>query len=663
MTHFRLRCLYLLTLALITLPVARGYDFPAVSDEDMKFKEVPGQPGAPAAVLYHEEIDDDEKNHYHMTYKRIKILTEAGRRYADVIVPFYKGYTRIDDVSARTIHADGTIVPFDGKIYDKYITKSHGVKIHVKSFNLADVQVGSIIEYRYFFRYDERLYIPPHWIIQDELWQKQVYFKFLPTFHELILRHEQIGRGVSWSVFGPKELYPKETLLPATQAWMEHSVIEVKGNNVPAFVQEPFMPDSAQFKYNAHFYYVINPKQEDFWKQEGKFWNKEVEHFIGKDGGIRDQVAQLVMASDAPEQKVKKIYDFVGTLENTSYVPAKTEQERKALNIKERGVSDILQNKSGNRDDITRLFIAMVRAAGVQAYDMVVTSREENYFDPAYLSPEQLDSEIAIVVLNGKEVFLDPGTKFCPFGMLDWRVNATKGIRQSDHGTLIADTPPPTYSNAIVQKIGRFVMNEDGSIEGNMKIVFVGQEAISHRLNGLKTDAEGRKRELEDEVKAWLPAGAEIKVTQEPIWEASTKDFGLQLHVKSPLAANAGKRVLLPVNLFQVNEKPMFPSATRMNGIYFYYPSREIDDVSITIPASMEIENLPENEHAQLDYALYKTEWSQQQKTITCKRDIAVAGFVFSPSEYKEVKGFYDKVKAGDDQQAVLRPSGSAAGK
>ena len=37
-----------------------------------------GKPGAPAAILYREEEDDDFRNHYHMTYVRMKILTEAG---------------------------------------------------------------------------------------------------------------------------------------------------------------------------------------------------------------------------------------------------------------------------------------------------------------------------------------------------------------------------------------------------------------------------------------------------------------------------------------------------------------------------------------------------------------------------------------------------------
>jgi hypothetical protein len=661
MAQFRFRFFYLLTLALFLCPLIRATDFPQISDEDMKFKEVAGQAGAPAAILYREEVDDDFKNHFHSTYVRLKVLTEAGRKYADVIVPFEKGWSNIENVNARTIHADGTIVPFDGKVYDKEITKAHGVKLHVKSFSLADVQVGSIIEYRYYFRYYDQYFVAPQWVVQDELWQKKVHFKYLPgdTYsHTIVNSHGQTLRGVSWTSLCPKDLQPKLVTMPTGQEY-----VELNGENVPPFVEEPYMVTSNQFKYNIHFYYVTSTKQEDFWKQEGKWWSKDAEKFMGKKDGVADQVNQVVAATDSPEQKVRKIYGFVGGLENQSYATQRTAQERLALGMKDRGVSDILNQKSGDRDELTRLFVAMVRAAGIPAHLMVVTSRENNYFEPAYLSADQLDWEIAIVNLNGKEVFLDPGTKFCPYGILYWELNASGGLRETDNGTAIAQTPAPTYMEAITQRIGRFVMNDDGTIEGNMKAVFMGQEALTRRQSALRTDAEGRKKDLEDEIKGWLPAGAEVKLVQDPAWDSSSNEFAVTFHVQTTLAASAGKRVLLPLHVFQFNEKPKFPSPERANGVYLYYPSREIDDVTVTLPAALEVETLPQNENARVGYAIYQSDWKQQQRTITATRDLAMAGFVFAPKEYQELKGFYDKVKAGDEQQAILKVSANAVGK
>jgi hypothetical protein len=216
---------------------------------------------------------------------------------------------------------------------------------------------------------------------------------------------------------------------------------------------------------------------------------------------------------------------------------------------------------------------------------------------------------------------------------------------------------------AITQRLARFVMSDNGNIEGTIKVIYTGQEAVSHRQAALKTDAQGRKNDLEDEIRHWLPAGAEVKLVQEPAWEVTAKDFSATFHIQTALGNNAGKRVLLPLHVFQMSEAPMFPNSERVNGIYFYFPSREIDDITLTVPTSLEMETLPQPESVQLDYAMYKSTWSQQQRTINCKRDLAMAAFIFPPTDYKELKGFYDRVKAGDEQQAVLRMNGNAVGK
>jgi hypothetical protein len=300
MSPLRLRLLCLMSFLLCFAPLVRAYDFPAIPDEEMKFKEVPGQPGAPAAILYREEIDDDVKNHFHMTYVRMKILTEAGRQFADVNVEFAKGWANIENVSARTIHADGTVIPFDGKVYDKELVKARGYKEHVKTFTVPDVQVGSIIEYRYFFRYWDKYFIAPLWIIQTDLWQKHVHFKFLPQdtwSHPLMDWRERTVQGVAWTTMCPKELQPQQSkILTGGEQ------IEINGTNVAPFVEEPYMVTSNKFRYNVHFYYLTSKKQEDFWKTEGKFWNKDAEKYMGKKDGVAEQVNQIVGANDTPEQ-------------------------------------------------------------------------------------------------------------------------------------------------------------------------------------------------------------------------------------------------------------------------------------------------------------------------------------------------------------------------
>ena len=73
--------------------------------------------------------------------------------------------------------------------------------------------------------------------------------------------------------------------------------------------------------WRVNFYYVVSGKEEDYWKDQGKYWSKDVDSFLGKKKGISEAVAKIVTASDSPEQKARKIYAFVSQLENQSYVP------------------------------------------------------------------------------------------------------------------------------------------------------------------------------------------------------------------------------------------------------------------------------------------------------------------------------------------------------
>ena len=82
-------------------------------------------------------------------YFRIKILTEEGRKYADIEIPYLRQQGNVADLHARTIKPDGTIVHFGGKAFDKSIVKARGVKYMAKTFTLPDVQIGCILEYYY----------------------------------------------------------------------------------------------------------------------------------------------------------------------------------------------------------------------------------------------------------------------------------------------------------------------------------------------------------------------------------------------------------------------------------------------------------------------------------------------------------------------------------
>lgn len=644
-------------------------DWPPVSPEELKMTDIKEQPGAPAMYLQREEIDDD-MNNVHSVYARIKILTDAGREYANVELPYSRRGFSIAGISGRTIHADGSIVPFAGKPFDKTVEKGGSLRINVKSFTLPDVQVGSIIDYRYSLRYEDHMLLPPEWEVQTELFQRKAYFKFIPFQNHgsmyIQLAHGRIANGLAWSPFLGNGIQPQRHELPASTFATTHDVgfwVDLNMNDIPAFIEEPYMPPPNMLKLRVYFYYQENLKMEDYWKAEGKFWNKDVEEFVGKNRGVDEAVTKVVVSTDTPEQKVHKIYAFVGSLENQDYIPERTKQEDKVLDLRvTKGADNVLENHSGTHDELNRLFVSMVRAAGIPASLIWVPNRDRDIFIKQFLSTRQLESEIAIVQLDGKDVFLDPGTKFCPYGIVDWRYTGVEGLRQSPKGADIGQTPPPTYNQSVTTRMARISLDEHGIASGTVSLMFKGSAAMHRRQEGGKTDAEGRKKLLEDELRQSLPGNSEISLNNSPDWDNPETPLIAQFHVSSPFAVAAGKRLMLQQHFFQVNEKPRFPAMERKNAVYFHVPWEEADEVHLTVPAGMAVESLPPDDNIRLQYALYKVQHkTEAPDKIFSRRDLVMGQGIFAPTEYKELKGFFDKVKADDDQPALVRLSQNVA--
>ncbi len=155
-------------------------------------------------------------------------------------------------------------------------------------------------------------------------------------------------------------------------------------------------------------------------------------------------------------------------LDNTSFSREKSEAERKKEKLKDiRNAEDVWSQKSGSPDNIALLYVALARAAGLHAYPMQVVNRDRAMFDPDLLSLSQLDDYIAVVIIGGKDVFLDPGQKDCPFGLLQWKHAFTAGLRLSAKGAAPDRTPANIYKQATVTRVADLTLDNAGNVTGS----------------------------------------------------------------------------------------------------------------------------------------------------------------------------------------------------
>jgi transglutaminase-like putative cysteine protease len=630
--------------------VSAGDDWQPISQEELKMTSVPEAPGAPAIYLYRQvDRDDSNRTPHEFNYARIKILTEEGRKYADVEIPFFKEEGNIHSIKARTIRPDGSIVNFEGKAFDKTIVKAKGLKYLAKTFTLPDVQAGSIIEYHYTYDLNEGYVYNSRWILSEELFTKRGKFSLKPN-PDFALRW-------SWPAGLPAGTAPPKN---------EGGFVRLESQNVPAFQIEDYMPPQNELKFRVDFVYSESDAEKEpdkFWKKEGKKLNDRVESFTGKRRAMEQAVAETVAANDTPEVKLQKIYSKVQKLRNTSWETEKTEQELKREKLKEIGnVEDLWKRGYGNGRQINWLFLAMARAAGFEAYSVYISSRSEYFFNPQLMNLNQLNGDVVLVKLNGKEVYCDPATAFAPFGLLPWPETSVRGLRLDKEGGSWVTTTLPPSSDSRTERKADLKLTETGSLEGKLTVTFSGLEALWRRIEERNEDATNRKKFLEDQVKEYIPVGIELELTNQPDWGSSTPTLVAEFELKVPgWVSGAGRRALVPVGLFSAPEKHAFEHANRVHAIYFSYPSQKFDDVTVDLPLGWQVNSLPPVQDLDAKAALYSLKVENNKGTLHLTRRLNMDLLMVEVRLYPTLRNFFQVVRTGDEQQIVLQPGAAAA--
>ncbi|HEY6306548.1 MAG TPA: DUF3857 domain-containing protein [Candidatus Angelobacter sp.] len=639
----------------VSRPLRALDDWQPILPAELKMTADPAHP-VDAIILYHEELSDDNQKHS-TVYKRVKIFTEKAKGLANVEIPYNAANIHIIDIKARTISPDGTITPFNGKVFDSTIVKGHGIKVLAKTFTLSNVQAGSIIEWKYTTWWEGLVYAPS-WIVQEDLPQKRAKFTFIPLIKEGHVVVDERGETKD-RVYSQVMGVPQNAIKNGMGGKLE---LELK--DIPAYEEEDFSPPSDLLKMRVNFYYGTDKmlKPADFWKEEGKYWTKDVDKFIGHSSMISSAANEMASGSATPEQKVRKIYARVQKMKNLNYESEQGSLEEflSSRSKEKRTLEDVFQKNAGYRDELTRLFVGMIRAVNLPAFVMRVSDRDEVFFQDNVPDPYQLTSEIAIVAIDGKDVFLDPGTPACPFGVLKWQHTGTKGIRQTaSGGSELAQTPAPSYKDAVSKRVGRLTLSEDGSLRGKVMVAWAGEEAVDHRLSSYRTDEAGRKKDLEDEVKDLLPPGSIVHLESATGWEDPDKPLTASFSAEVPsFAAITGKRTLVPTNLFEAHERQPFARGERKHPVYFSYPYYAEDDVEITVPSGLRVENLPQEAPIKADYAFYQLNRTTNANVLTFNRIFAMGGIAFPKEEYDGLRKFYAGVTSSDSEQVVLTMAG-----
>ncbi|MGB6429706.1 MAG: DUF3857 domain-containing protein [Candidatus Acidiferrales bacterium] len=624
---------------------ATGDQWQPIDPADLAMKSEPLAPGASAIYLYREVVGDDLGGTADYYY-RVKILTDAGKKFGAVEIAYNGAYDHVAMIRGRTIHPDGTIVPWEGKALDQIVVRAHGVKVLESTFNMPDVETGSIIEYKYRVEWDPQLLFRTTWYVNEDLFTRQLHctLKRYEEAYVLMMQAQRVPPNVT-----------------ATRG--ADDLVHLDAQNLPGIESEDFAPPDDAIQGKFDFYYTDDQTTDPnkYWKKQGKEWYDETEKFVGHNSAVRDEADKVAPSSDPQETRLRKLYARAQQIRNLSNQPEKTAEEIKSEKLKDdKTAEDVLKNGYGYDTDVNWFFIALARAAGFDASSVRISGRSQYFFSPRILDERQMDGDVVLVKLNGQDLFLDPAAPHCGFGQLPWPETGVQGLALDDKGGTFVTTTSLKSSDAVVQRTATLQMGDDGWLKGKLVVVFSGQEAMARRQNADDQDDADRAKTLTDEVTSWLAAGATLTLTNQPDWAGSDNPLRAEFDVRTrPVGANAGHRVLLSENFFSDAGLPRFDHPLRVYPIYFDYPWEYRDDVTLTLPLLLEADDLPAPVNHPTPFGTYQLSCTKEPGALHFERSVTLDGFYYDMQYYAPLRTYFDEARNADQMQVMLEAAGA----
>jgi Domain of Unknown Function with PDB structure (DUF3857)/Transglutaminase-like superfamily len=543
-----------------------------VTPAELQMKTPQVEPDADAEAIFWEVRLDDKKlgklsyNHY----VRVKIFTERGReKFSKLDIPFYKG-KKVEDVAARVIKADGTIInlpPTD--IFEREIVSANKIKIKAKSFAVPGIEPGVIVEYQYSetFKNDsaggERL------LFQRDIPMQRVTYYVRPYK----------GLNLRFIPFNTQQVNFVED---------ENRFYVGTINNVPALKQEPYMPPEDEVRQWTLLSYGSSYSWQSYSRNLSPLQNL----MIKPNKFIREQTTALTNGLIAPEDKLRRLYTFVQTrIKNISYDKSLSEDQLDDLNIDE--IEDVLKKGAGSSFQVNLLYGALASAAGFEARLFFSSNRSESFFNPDRVSSGSFlhPAGIGVNVGENKWRFLDPGTPYLGFDDMFWHDQSVVGMLINNYSHSWVKTSIFNYERSAARRSGKFNLLEDGTLEGEARIEYTGNQAIDRRQNGFKDSPAQREEDLKKEIKEHISA-AEISAISIENFNDTSKPLTYIFKVRVPgYAQKTGKRLFIQPGYFEYGSNPVFSSATRTHAVYFPYPQSEFDKVEIQLPKGFALDN------------------------------------------------------------------------
>lgn len=624
-----------------------------VTQYEMDMTEYPEDPEAEAVVIYEKGdyrfvFDDREGFKLRMTiHTKIKILSQAGEKYATFEIPLYASDSRraeeVDKISGVTYNWEGgnliktEFIP-RGNVFDEKVHERRSLK----KFTLPNVKTGSVIEVKYT--------IQTPFFVNMRAWEFQKKIPVVYSFlrYRAIPFYEYVFTATNLEHFDErdsKRLLREITHGSLTYGEMEHT-FGLK--NIPAFRDEEFIASSSDYMQALHFQLarIYHPRggKEDYMSTWEGLSDELLKHIPSFGKYIKDarkeskKILPTLQLDEATEsEKIDKILDYVKQNFNWDGFYGRSASQK---------VSDFVKTRRGNVGDINLFLVGMLTEAGLNVTPSILSTRNYGKINKNYPFIQYFNYTMGLVMLeDGNVVFVDATEPMLPNKVIPLRVTNTDAL-------LVSKEPKwgltRQRTNSYLQKELTINIKSKQNVEVNAVYTSTGEAAYNHRAKYM-----GKEDNLIKYLKQY--EDIDVKDGVKTInFSTLNKPFQMEFSFSTIAEGNNEKIFINPfVNLFSKDN--LFKQKSRTYPVDFNEMMTRQYFAKINIPEGYEIEFIPESMN--MNDGLMSMIYSHELKEDGVEVNFAYGflDYVYAADKYSTLKENYTKLLSKLSEMIVFR--------
>jgi hypothetical protein len=350
-----------------------------------------------------------------------------------------------------------------------------------------------------------------------------------------------------------------------------------------------------------------------------------------------------------------KIIENIGPIIEKADAVFKFVQNKMNWNTKkgyytDKGVKQAYIDGTGNVAEINFILIAMLNAAGIKAYPVLLSTIDHGV--PQYPNRTIFNYVIAAVEIDDKQILLDATNKnttlnIIPLDAINWTGRLLKQDGTSQEINLVPD---------FLSKKGMFLtasINGKGELSGQYRVQRTDYEALKFREKYAGINKENYLEKLEDDLSGIQISDYVIENSRElskPVIEKFTFTTNNQCEI-------IGDKMYISPKLFFTQTINPFVLEKREFPVYFGCPKQEKYILNFQIPEGYVVETIPKS---------IKLETGDNVCSFVFKGLVTDNGFQISVIEdtnrqlvasdfYSVLKAFYQKMTDKQNEKIVLK--------